>query len=270
MYDMGFYDRFISSMGNLRDKPDMATPYKIGYLKQLIQEDKVYKFISFQENADAKLKTLIEGKVWFSFYKILNDKTEFKIYYDMEEVVKKTGYSQSHIKSICNYLTEMYDVFSLTYAYEDYMWNAYASGGNGICVEYNVGDYDFLYPVEYREKDKINYTQMLISALNENDLALSVIPWVIKNPYNFNAGIDSSLEKEVRMLYCPYDLAEFNNGLLKENIKESLGYKGIAKSLSAFKLSISKIILGNQCDVSIKDKIVSYANENDIPVCANC
>lgn len=89
MYDMGFYDRFISSMGNLRDKPDMATPYKIGYLKQLIQEDKVYKFISFQENADVKLKTLIEGKVWFSFYKILNDKTEFKIYYDMEEVVKK-------------------------------------------------------------------------------------------------------------------------------------------------------------------------------------
>ena len=138
MYGIEFYDEYLLHMGNLKNKPDLATPCKIEYLKTLIKDNKVYKFISFQEHSEIKLKTLMEEKIWFSFYKTLNDDTEFQINYKIKKVVSKTGCSKDYIKLITNYLTEMYDVFSLTYSYEDYMWREYAAGCNGVCVEYNV------------------------------------------------------------------------------------------------------------------------------------
>ena len=33
MRGLGFYDEYFKLMGNLKDKPDLATPYKIKYLK---------------------------------------------------------------------------------------------------------------------------------------------------------------------------------------------------------------------------------------------
>lgn len=63
MYGIGFYDEYLNRVGNLRDKPDMATTYKIEYLKNIIKENKVYKFISFQENEAIKLRTLMQHKI---------------------------------------------------------------------------------------------------------------------------------------------------------------------------------------------------------------
>lgn len=42
------------------------------------------------------------------------------------------------------------------------------------------------------------------------------------------------------MLYCPYDLAEFNGDTLVYNIKERMGYKGIANPYRDFELKILK------------------------------
>ena len=47
MNGFGFYEKYVTLMGNLRDKPDRATPYKIDYLRETIKNGKVYKFISF-------------------------------------------------------------------------------------------------------------------------------------------------------------------------------------------------------------------------------
>lgn len=248
MSDLGFYNEYLKLLGGLRDRPDMATPYKIEHLKKIIRQGKVYKFISFEKNAESKIDTLVSGKIWFSFYKTLNDETEFAIEYDMDKVIKETGFKKEHIRIIVNYLTEMYDVYSLTYMYREDMWNDYASCGNGVCVEFEVGDYDYLYPVEYCDKSKIDYTGMIVSALKQSSMELSIIPWVVKNPYNQTINMDSTKEKEVRILYCPYDLAEFNGGTVSYNIKERMGYKGIAKPYSDFKLKISNVIIGDKCE----------------------
>ena len=141
MYGIGFYDEYIIRLGNLKDKPDLATPYKIAYLKKLIKNNEVYKFISFQENAEIKLKTLKEGKIWFSFYKILNDETEFQIDYRIKKIVNETGYKQGYIELIINYLTEIYDVFSLTYIYEEYMWDDMVLGVRDDAFE----NWDYIY-----------------------------------------------------------------------------------------------------------------------------
>ena len=36
MNGLGFYDEYLKLMGNLKDKPDLATPYKIEYLKNIM------------------------------------------------------------------------------------------------------------------------------------------------------------------------------------------------------------------------------------------
>lgn len=264
MKSLGFYDEYIKLMGNLKDQPDLATSYKIEYLQKIIKKGKVYKFISFEENADIKINTLKAGNIWFSFYKTLNDETEFKINYKSKEVIGKTGYNKGYIDLIVNYLTEMYDVYSLTYMYQEYMWDDYAANGNGICIEFEVGDYDYLYPVEYCDKSKIDFTRMIISALKQSGMELSIIPWVVKNPYNLTVNMDSTKEKEVRMLYCPYDLAEFNSGTISYNIKECRGYKGIAKPYKDFKIKISRVIIGNKCEKKYILELQQYFDANSI------
>lgn len=188
MRGLGFYDEYFKLMGNLKDKPDLATPYKIKYLKNIIQNEKVYKFISFEENAEIKISTLLSGKVWFSFYKTLNDDTEFKVDYKAKKVMGKTGYKKEYIDLIVNYLTEMYDVYSLTYMYQEYMWEDYAASGNGICVEFEVGDYDYLYPVEYCD----NNTEETIAHINRDNQQLREI-----NEKRVQLEMDMELEKRM-------------------------------------------------------------------------
>lgn len=94
-------------MGNLRDKPDRATPYKIDYLRKTIKDGKVYKFISFDGELSlvrTKIDTLKQGKIWFSFYKTLNDETEFQINYDGNKIAMETGRSVSNVHLLINYL----------------------------------------------------------------------------------------------------------------------------------------------------------------------
>lgn len=267
MSGLGFYEKYVTLMGNLKDKPDRATPYKIDYLRNIIKNEKVYKFISFDEGpnlARMKIDTLKQKKIWFSFYKTLNDETEFQINYDVKKIAKETGRSTGNVHLLINYFTEMYDVYSLTYECQDYMWKDYAANGNGICIEFNVGNYEHLYPVEYLDKESIDFNQMIISGINNGTSDMAIIPWVVKNPSNTTLNIDSTREKEVRILYCPYGFGELNGGTIEMNIKERLGYKGIAKPYEDFGLSISKIIFGDKCNGELVEELKSYLNANRI------
>ena len=89
------------------------------------------------------------------------------------------------------------------------MWGAYGNNSKGICLVFNVIDYDILYPVEYVDKNDVDYTEMLIEAYNsgskelyDNGMLMAVLPYVIKNPNN--ESMKSYLEKEVRILSDPF------------------------------------------------------------------
>lgn len=212
----------------------------------------------------AKIGTFKQGKIWFSFYKNPNDETEFQINYNIKKISRETGRSINNVYLLVNYFTEMYDVYSLTYEYQSYMWRDYASNGNGICIEFNVGNYDYLYPVEYLEKVNIDFDKMIISAINKGDPTLAIVPWVIKNPYNSTSNLNSTREKEVRMLYCPYDLGEVNRGRIEMNIKERLGYKGIAKPYADFGLNISKVVFDDKCNNQLTNELKTHLTSNGI------
>lgn len=267
MYGIGFYDEYLNRMGNLIDQKEKSTQYKIDYLKSIIKNDKVYKFVSFADNAQIKLETFLEDKIWFSFYKTLNDDTEVKFDYKIKKVVNHTGLDRNQIDRVVNYFIQMNDVFSLTYEYKEYMWTEYAANGNGMCVEYNVENYDYLYPVVYCDKKSIDFTKMVIRAMKNtrnSDCAIAIIPWVLKNSYNNSSMLDSTREKEVRILHCPFDDSEINDGIVDKDIKERMGYKGIAEKYYNHGLSISKIIIGDKCYDEVKYKLLEYAKRKQI------
>lgn len=264
----GFYKKFTQLTSDIREnKPDLATPFKIEFLKELIPTGKVYKFIGLEDKANGKLTTLEENKIWCSYFSTLNDETEFDIQYDEDIVSESTGKSKQFIKFFIELLKEQYDVYSLSYRYENYMWKSYANNGNGICIEFNVEDYDYLFPVEYCNKRNNYFTDAVINTLHGNisSQCLAVIPWVLKNSYNETTQIDSTKEKEVRILSCPFEEGHKLEYIkLDPLIKNKLGYEGESVPIINYGLSISKVIIGERISEPDRKRVIEYCQKNKI------
>lgn len=163
-------------------------------------------------------------------------------------------------------MKEIYDVCSFSYKKEEYMWEAYANHKNGVCIVFNVDNYDMLYPVEYFNKDEIDYTSILIKdysrtqqELWKNGSPMAELPFVIKNP--MNGDMKSYEEKEVRILMEPYGDSSFNKGFVKPQIKEDAGYKGQNIRYTNCGLSVSRVIIGVNCNEKIANEIIKDCNQ---------
>jgi hypothetical protein len=264
--NLGFYQDY-----DKRKHKDLRQ-YKVDFLKTIIVDDKLYKFIAFDDDSylnQIKLQCLKKGQLWFSYYKFLNDKTEFDMKYDAKRVSYKTGIPCDNIRFFVATMKEIYDVCSLTYSYDGYMWKAYSNNSNGVCLVFNVIDYDMLYPVEYVDKDDVDYTEMLIEAYNstpkelfDNGILMAELPYVIKNPDN--ESMKSYLEKEVRILSDPFGDGILNSGNVYPGVKNDFDYKGRNLSYDKCGLSLDKIIIGEKCDNTLIDCIRNVSMETDI------
>lgn len=95
-----------------------ASDFKIVYLKSVIEKNKIYKFIAFDDKEKSnlrKLECLRGDMLWFSHYIYLNDKTEFEIKYDSKKVSRETGIREEDIKFMVETMKEIYDVCSFSY-----------------------------------------------------------------------------------------------------------------------------------------------------------
>lgn len=256
---------------------EQATKFKISYLKSLVNENRIYKFISFDDNMQLnhfKIQSLINDEIWFSHFRKLNDPSEFEISYSVKKIKNKLGKSKDYIDHFIKTIIEIYDVCSFSYMYDGYMWSNYANEGNGICLVFEVEDFDMLYPVEYKMKSKINFDKMVIDSFKmyerltkRKDRAffndpMSLYPWVVKNPRN---GIyDSTKEKEVRILYSPYEFGEFNNGIIDEGVKKNLQYQGLNVKYSDVKLKLDMLVIGNNCSSEIVERIKDICKDKKV------
>ena len=117
--NLGFYQEY-----DKRKHKDLSK-YKMDFLKSIIVNDKLYKFIAFDNNEylnRIKFQSLEKGQLWFSYYKFLNDKTEFDMKYNVKKVSYRTGIPSDNIMFFIATMKEIYDVCSLTYSCENYMW----------------------------------------------------------------------------------------------------------------------------------------------------
>lgn len=92
---------------------------------------------------------------------------------------------------------------------------------------------------------------------------MSLLPFIIKNPQN--GSLDSTKEKEVRMLYSPTDKKEFNNGRLHPNAKQEMGFHGLKVPLSRLDLSIKSITIGSRCSLPIRQEIEQICHSLNVP-----
>ncbi len=264
--DLSFYKDYF---GTTIDK---ATELKIKRIKAVVKDDKIYKFILFDDNIDlnnVKLKSLESDNLCFSHYIYLNDPTEFELKYDIKKVANKSGVRKENIKLFVDSIKEIYDVCSFTYEYSSDMWKNYANNGRGICLVFEVQDYDMLFPVDYIDKWKINYSKLLIDSYKRQannewwgySGPMSLLPFVTKNP--MNGELDSTKEKELRILYSPFDEGLVNDGYLYPNVKRDTRYVGSNVSYDYCKLKLSQIIIGTNCDDYIRKSIAKiYAAKN--------
>lgn len=180
--------------------------------------------------------------------------------YNVKKVSCRTGIPSDNIMFFIATMKEIYDVCSLTYSCYYYMWKAYSNNSRGICLVFNVIDYDMLYPVEYVDKNKVDYTEMLIEAYNsspkelfDKGMRMAELPYVIKNPNN--ESMKSYLEKEVRILSDPFGEGILNSGNVYPKVKSDFGYKGRNVAYDKCGLSLDKIIIGKNCDATLIDSI---------------
>lgn len=257
-----FYDEYF------KQDTTCATKYKINYLQSILKDNCIYKFISFDDNNELneiKLQCLQNNQLWFSYFRHLNDSTEFDILYNKEYISRRLHKSEEFIEYFLKVIVEIYDVCSFTYRYENYMWAEYANNGSGICLKFTANNLDMLYPVDYKKKEEIDFNEMIINSFAHfeqlsklkngvlyND-PMSLYPWVVKNPQN--GKLDSTREKEIRILYSPYDNKEFNNGIINENIKEINNFYGLNVNYDQINLTLDKIIIGANCNPKLIDKI---------------
>ncbi len=81
-----------------------------------------------------------------------------------------------------------------------------------------------------------------------------------------NGEMDSTQEKELRILYSPFDEGLVNNGYLYPNVKRDNKYFGTNVSFDYCKLQLEHIIIGSACDEQIRETIIEIANSKNIKV----
>lgn len=252
-----------------------ATSIKETRVKSVVCDGKIYKFIQFDYNETLnaiKLSSLKDRTLWFSHYIYLNDSTEFEINFDVKKVANKSGVKKENVKLFVDSIKEIYDICSFTYEYSESMWVNYANKGRGICLVFEVKDYDMLFPVDYINKWKINYTKLLIETYKRHDKnclwgysdPMSLLPFVTKNPVN--GVIDSTQEKELRILYSPFDDGQVNNGYLYPNVKKDTKHYGSNVSYDYCGLNLKQILIGVNCDEIIRDSIAKIAKSQNVDV----
>lgn len=264
-----FFEEYFSTNDSKK-----ATKIKLSILKKYITDNQIYKFIQFDENEELnniKLETLINKKIWFSHYRKLNDPSEYEIVYKVKKISKEVSVSRDSVRFFVEGIKELYDLCSFSYEYKNYMWETYANYGNGICLVFEVVDYDYLFPIIYQEKKNVNFTKLIIETYKEHrsqsrgvlvNNKMSLLPWILKNPVN--GVLDSTKEKEVRILYSPFDKSEFNEGKIYPKVKQEKKYNGINVFYSKVGLKLQKIIIGHNCSADIIKKIVEYSEREGI------
>ena len=171
--------------------------------------------------------------------------------YNKYKVKCCTKKSQYELDFFLSALNEMNDISCFTYTFSDFMWEQYANNGNGFCMEFELKDSDKFFPVVYLDKDKLDYTNLIIKsfAAKTHDFRviskLSILPWVTK---------DFEFQRENELRFLCGDVYDYENGpmggIIAPGRKKLLGYNGIEYSFEHAGLVLQKVIIGANCTKS--------------------
>lgn len=145
------------------------------YKDNFLLNKKIYKFIYLNDvskcesikNAndcmyfkinDSKIKSIRDKKVWVSSYIDFNDPFELsKIYIDGNKLTNK-HYKKEILQIGFDYIRNSLKISCFTddLRYNLPMWAHYTNNHKGLCLEFEVENPSYLYPVIYQNTKKIN------------------------------------------------------------------------------------------------------------------
>lgn len=268
-----FYHNFCSNINFSQENKIYEENLKKEYFSSILNDEKLYKFISFSDDKNLntlKLNSLKKQELWFGAHYTFKDDTELQIKVNPYKVVRFTNLSPNEIFCRVNNLRELKDICCFTTNIRDVMWKEYANDYNGICLEFRIKSYEYIMPVIYTNKNEVDYSNDLISALNStkednyNVRVLAFEPFVLKdkNKYQY--------EDEVRLLCADvYDDANGEmGGAIWQGKKQLLGYKGINYSYSYVGLELVGVYIGKNLDENIKEDVINIILEQKINIVA--
>ena len=232
---------------------------------------KIYKYCSLSASKldslnDSKLKTLKCNQVWLSACDSLNDPFEGQIFYypdDKDDEPLPEKYQKDGLKcykDVKELLEKDRDKFIQTSFSEDYtnnlMWGHYANGCLGYCVEYDVIDTDFLFPVVYTEKRVVAFGYS--SDKKREKMISKSLAEIMRNFFAIGPGESISYmlylqslknaeweyEKEIRLIEMGFATCESKCG----NVP-----------IEHYGLKATKIIIGYKC--VYKNELIEIAKE---------
>ena len=156
-----------------REKFDEAEYYRMASAPK-----KLYIFLPMYNRGNAEvnrrnIETLGAKEIWAASRNSLNDPYEFKTFYLDEEKANQYGHPVDIYNQLIDGIRDRNLIVSFTADVNDEekainnmpMWAYYANNHQGICIEYEVENAAFLYPVYY-EKDRIPLMSVFANYFN--------------------------------------------------------------------------------------------------------
>lgn len=222
----------------LIENADTRGSYSPKEYKQRFVPKRVYKYLPL-DPIDLKYKRLqglLDGKIWASGPDYLNDPFEYKcLIYETRKEDEGDFYSE-----VLSHNT----VFSVTTSKTNkLMWAQYADSHRGICLEFEVEDTDYIYPVTYIG-EKIDCTKEFQEWLNIKD-------GILKMPNARISAKERACLESIRRIMFYKDSAwrhekEFRIVVRNywEKADDSIGFMCPIQDM---RLKLKRIIIGYRC-----------------------
>lgn len=261
---MGFdFDKYTLMIANEKDYEE----YRKKYIPQ-----KIYKYISFDKNENSlneeKIKTLEANKCWLSTRNNLNDPFELKVIID-EEKLREHGFKEGCWNWIDEILNEKYLIGSFTTNATNNMpmWAHYANNHRGICIEYEITNKKFFFPVIYKNKREDetafygNFLMLAKKVSNGEELSNEDnIRFVMCNAMILHNAFSKhkfwSYENEIRLFYPTKYL---------ENIDMIFEHGGTSVSIEDLGIKMTGIYIGINCEIK-RDYLIKMSKSKNLKI----
>lgn len=247
------YVRLVGTKKNIWDEPEQK--YKEQFIPSVL-----YKYWSFTSNhIDENLQKLCDGKIWMPIASTLNDPFEFQMLSDRLEEHERMSFrvdtlGRNSILSLCNSYNN------------NLLWAHYGYGHSGLCIEFEIENKSQIFPITYCQK-QVDVTDDIEQWLGIKKDVLS------KKPQQWTANERCSLSKVLKIMFYKHCDWEYENeyriigrdicNSVDDDAKWSIKPGFWADLQRDCDLKVSRIILGFNCSLQNKAKVIEIVNNHN-------
>lgn len=222
----------------------------------------MYKYMSLSNSSECdnltdldekKLSGINHNKIWMPLYSELNDPFEMKSLYYNKDILEEKGWKTNQIDSIFSMIKGNTLITSFTTsAYNNMpMWAHYSNNHSGICIEYEVVNPAWMYPVSYETK-RVSINSILTRTINE----------IIKIDKEGKEDENSTLRIESNMYIISTlgALIKNKNWSYEEEwrlITKNISNNSISMDITSLGLKVKSIYIGINCREEVKNRLIS-------------